>query len=102
MADIVERLRCSCNCNIDTSPCGAEEECRAALEAADEIERLRAALSGVTQAAQLLYQNSLGCAVLHHGADFKENGIPGWLADAAKQIEVARAALEIDSPSDRV
>jgi hypothetical protein len=39
--DIVERLRKNCSCNIDSTPCGAEEECRNAFEAADEIERLR-------------------------------------------------------------
>ena len=39
--DIVERLRKNCACNFDSTPCGAEEECRNAFEAADEIERLR-------------------------------------------------------------
>lgn len=42
--DIIERLRNNCSCNIDSTPCGAEEQCRNAYEAADEIERLREAL----------------------------------------------------------
>ena len=41
MTDIVERLRNSCSCNFPDTPCGAEDECRAAFDAADEIERLR-------------------------------------------------------------
>lgn len=54
MTDIVERLRHGCSCNFPDTPCGAEEECRAAFDAADEIttlraenERLRAALQEV-------------------------------------------------------
>ena len=45
--DIVERLRNNCSCNIDSTPCGAEEQCRNDYEAADEIERLREALQKV-------------------------------------------------------
>ena len=41
MNDIVERLRNSCSCNFPDTPCGAEDKCRAAFDAADEIERLR-------------------------------------------------------------
>jgi len=37
---LVERLRSVCGCNIDTSPCGAEEECRVCFEAADAIAAL--------------------------------------------------------------
>jgi hypothetical protein len=74
MADLAVRLRCSCNCNIDTSPCGAEEECRLALEAAAEIERLRAALDKI--------------------ATYGDEGIegsPGWMLSVAR--EWARVAL---------
>tara|TARA_R110002126_G_scaffold175226_1_gene323881 strand:+ start:332 stop:568 length:237 start_codon:yes stop_codon:yes gene_type:complete len=39
--DIVERLRKNCTCNFESTPCGAEEECRNAFDGADEIERLR-------------------------------------------------------------
>jgi hypothetical protein len=40
--DLVKRLRATCNCNIDNTPCLAEEECRVAQEAADRIEELEA------------------------------------------------------------
>lgn len=33
-----ERLRSCCSCNIDSTPCGAEDECRAAFEAADALD----------------------------------------------------------------
>ena len=42
--DIVERLRNGCTCNFESTPCGAEEECQAAFDGADEIEGLRKAL----------------------------------------------------------
>lgn len=38
--DLVMRLRNNCSCNFPDTPCGAEEECRNAFEAADLIERL--------------------------------------------------------------
>ena len=38
--DIVARLRGNCSCNFPDTPCGAEEQCRNAFDAADEIERL--------------------------------------------------------------
>ena len=38
--DIVARLRNNCTCNLGSTPCGAEEQCRNTFEAADEIERL--------------------------------------------------------------
>ena len=37
---LVERLRSVCGCNIDSSPCGAEDECRVCFEAADRIAAL--------------------------------------------------------------
>lgn len=46
MTDIVTLLRSRCNCNIDSSPCGAQECCREDREAAAEIERLRAVCTG--------------------------------------------------------
>ena len=42
--DIVERLRNGCTCNFESTPCGAEEECQAAFDGADEIVKLREAL----------------------------------------------------------
>lgn len=45
MSDIVERLREGCGCNFPETTCMAESECADAFEAADEITRLRAALS---------------------------------------------------------
>ena len=42
--DIVERLRNGCTCNFESTPCGAEEECRNAFDGADQIVRLREAL----------------------------------------------------------
>jgi len=43
--DLVKRLRATCSCNIDNTPCLAEEECRVAQEAADRIEELEAQLA---------------------------------------------------------
>lgn len=43
--------------------------------------------------AKLLYQNATGCAVNHYGHDFKQHGLPGWLADAERDIIAAEAVL---------
>ena len=50
--DIVERLRKNCTCNFESTPCGAEEECQAAFDGADEIVRLRKILSTVLEACE--------------------------------------------------
>ena len=50
--DIVERLRNGCTCNFESTPCGAEEECQAAFDGADEIVRLRKILSTVLEACE--------------------------------------------------
>ena len=47
MTDLVKRLRNNCSCNFPDTPCGAEEECRNAFDAADRIEKLEAALREV-------------------------------------------------------
>ncbi len=60
---------------------------------AEELERLRGALGAVTKTANLLYANAVGCATNHYGDDIHEHGLPGWLADCAKDIQAARAAL---------
>lgn len=59
----------------------------------DEVKRLREALGKLRTTAALLQQNSEGCAVEHHGHDFQEFGMPGWLADTQADIEAARTAL---------
>jgi len=50
-------------------------------------------LSRLLTTAQLLYQNAEACAVKHHGADFAEQGLPGWLADAQRVIDHASIIL---------
>ena len=96
--DIVERLRKNCTCNFESTPCGAEEECRNALEAADEIERLREALRPFT--AFFLYPDDLG---FEASLDIKED--PDWDDDAndmqtenvfvlRRDVRRARAALK--------
>jgi hypothetical protein len=47
--DLVERLRNNCSCNFSSTPCGAEEECRNAFEAASRIEKLEAALRWIVK-----------------------------------------------------
>ena len=42
--DLVKRLNSNCSCDFPDNPCGAEEQCRNAFEAADRIEKLEAAL----------------------------------------------------------
>ena len=39
---LAKELRETCNCKLDTSPCGAEDACRVAYRAADHIEALEA------------------------------------------------------------
>jgi len=38
--DLVKRLRGKCACNIDSTSCGSEDDCRDAIAAADRIEAL--------------------------------------------------------------
>ena len=38
---LVERLDGACNCNIETSPCSAEDDCRTAIEAATALRSLK-------------------------------------------------------------
>lgn len=38
--ELIARLRGVCDCNIDSTPCCAESECRDAMAAADRIEAL--------------------------------------------------------------
>jgi len=50
--ELVKRLRGSCSCNIDTSPCMAEDDCRINIEAADRIEELEAGLKRIIKEDQ--------------------------------------------------
>ena len=52
--DLVKRLRNNCSCNFSSTPCGAEEECRNAFEAADRIEKLEQALAHATELDAML------------------------------------------------
>jgi hypothetical protein len=50
--DIVERLRKGCTCNFESTPCGAEEECRNAFDGANEIEQLQATIILILDACE--------------------------------------------------
>jgi len=56
--DLVKRLRATCSCNIDNTPCLAEEECRVAQEAADRIEELENACKEWADVSQSNYQRA--------------------------------------------
>lgn len=49
--EIVQQLRAQCNCNIDTSPCGAEEDCHRDKRAANIIEAAHEALVAIRRYA---------------------------------------------------
>ena len=78
--DLVKRLRATCNCNFDNTPCLAEEECRVAQEAADRIEQLVAT-------CEELEANLRKCV----GAlgDIS-NGEPEWPDDPLKELDWCR------------
>ncbi len=48
--DLVKRLRGGCSCNIDSTPCMAEDECRAAFEAANYMEEAAARIEEADRA----------------------------------------------------
>ena len=56
--DLVKRLRDGCSCNIDSTPCMAEEECRDAYTAADRIEELDQACAKWAEVSQSNYQRA--------------------------------------------
>lgn len=58
------------------------------------VAELEGALRSLIRNASILQQNSEGCAANHHGVDYGEQGLPGWLTDTAFVIEAARQALE--------
>lgn len=104
MVELVDRLRATTElmareCSVSIGLW--QEHSTAVLEAADALESaalprqpdLREALEDLLKTAKLLYANSEGCAVNHYGADFEEQGLPGWLDDCVASINRARAAL---------
>ena len=50
-------------------------------------------LHRLLQSAKMLQNNAVGCAHNHHGHDFQEFGMPGWLADTHTDIFEAEAIL---------
>ena len=74
--DLVKRLRDGCSCNIDSSPCMAEEECRDAYAAADRIEALEAKLAKVDDALGNI-------------------GVMGYSDDPAVVANIARMAVDM-------
>jgi hypothetical protein len=53
----------------------------------------REAIAKLIRTAQLLQQNSVGCAVRHHFLDIEKDGLPGWLRDTQNAIDNAILAL---------
>lgn len=62
-------------------------------EQLNRADGLVAALRAQGRVARLLYANAEGCVVNHYGHDFEEHGMPGWLSDCARDIQIARKAL---------
>lgn len=62
---------------------------------------MREALTGLVKTANILQQNAEGCAVNHHGLDFEQQGLPGWLRDTKAEIDRAYSALAATGPSCR-
>lgn len=58
-------------------------------------------LKRLTTTANLLHQNCVGCAINHHSLDFAQQGLPGWLADAEREIAEARSLLAALSQEDK-
>jgi hypothetical protein len=56
---------------------------------------MREAMQQLLLTAKLLQQNSVGCAVNHHGLDLERQGLPGWLVDTQKSIDAAALALAL-------
>ncbi len=60
-----------------------------AVTDAEAIARLKALLIS----AKMLQQNAVGCAINHHGLDFEQQGLPGWLRDTKADIDAAESIL---------
>lgn len=57
-----------------------------------ELERAKDQMEKLARTGQLLLENSVGCAIKHHGLKPSDD-LPGWLADAKADIERASAAF---------
>jgi hypothetical protein len=101
MTDIVKKLRNSCSCNFPDTPCGAEDECRAAFDAADEIERLRSALPEGMEHCKIIFEE---CEAGHgrlRGDNWLKKECP-WckIKEQADEIERLRAEMNARDPVD--
>lgn len=56
-------------------------------------DQLREAAQALITSAKLLQANCVGCAMEHHGADFANEGLPGWLDDTQRDIDSAIKAV---------
>lgn len=72
--EVAKRLRAVCTCNIDSSPCMAEDDCRDAISAADLITALLTANAALRaerdeHAEALKVNNAVLCAALLRAKD---------------------------------
>ena len=58
-----------------------------------EIARLREVMSRARISAAMLIANAEGCIANHHALDFEQQGEPGWLSDARRDIDALSHAL---------
>lgn len=58
-----------------------------------EIERLREVMSRARISAAMLIANAEGCIANHHALDFEQQGEPGWMSDARRDIDALSHAL---------
>lgn len=92
--ELIERLRAVCTCNIDSTPCMAEDDCRDALAAAARIEQLVAANEA------LLAERKKDHANINLKADFIDKTInqlaeaDAKLAKAVEAVDKAAALIE--------
>jgi len=78
--DLIALLRAQCSCNIETAPCGAEEECRLFAEAAAALAEKGAEIERLTAV-----RDDMAAAVI---ADTE--ALRARLAAAEKVVEAAR------------
>jgi len=91
--DLVKRLRATCSCNIDNTPCLAEEECRVAQEAADRIEELENACKEWADVSQSNYQRAKAAeAKLAKAVDVAEKAIR-WLRIYGADVHMEATTL---------
>lgn len=90
MTDLTERLRDGCGCNFPDSTCAAEDECRDAFEAADEIDRLQ------VQVERFRVEIDRLRSELADGSFYKESDIDRM----QNEIDRLRAALKEEQVSN--